>query len=256
MRPAKLVWVLAVLALAGTAMARIVPEEVVALYLFEEGDGEMVKDSSQNGNDGKINGDVKWVDGKYGGGLQFPGQQGSYVEVPNSDSLNPTKQITVAAWAYFEDVKGGNRRIIQKSTPGADNQYRLLLEWGALKFDAGPGVIPKEITTQLPPEKEWHHIAGVYDGSRLVIYVDGEEKASMKASGEMTPTTGPLFIGTKHPGAPSGDYMMGVLDEVIILNRGISQEEVKELMEGAEKLTTSVDPRGKMAAIWAEIKSR
>lgn len=96
----------------------------------------------------------------------------------------------------------------------------------------------------------------MYDGSRLVIYIDGEEKASMKASGEMTPTTGPLFIGTKHPGAPNGDHMMGMLDEVIILNRGITQDEVKELMEGADKLLTPVDPRGKMAAVWAEMKSR
>ena len=96
----------------------------------------------------------------------------------------------------------------------------------------------------------------MYDGKKIALYVDGEEVKSTDASGSMTPTTGPLFIGTKHPGAPDGDCMNGVLDEVVVMKRGLSADEVKELMKGAGKIFTAVEPSGKLAITWASVKLR
>lgn len=234
--------------------AKISEADIIAAYLFDGDSGEVIKDSSPNKNDGKLVGKLNFVDGKFGKGLEFTGTAGTYVEVPNSDSLNPKSQITIAAWVWLVDT-GGNRRIVQKSTPGSDNQYRLLLEWGAFKFDAGPGISPKELTTAFFPLKEWHHVAGVYDGKMMAIYYDGEQQANQAAAGEMTPTTGPLYIGTKHPGAPAGDCWNGILDEVIILNRGLSADEIKELMKGLS-VGFAVNMKGKLPLTWGNIKSR
>ena len=52
--------------------------------------------------------------------------------------------------------------------------------------------------------------------------------------------------------------MEGVVDEVVIFNRGLTEEEVNSLMEqGLEKLLgfQAVNPQGKMATTWAKLKS-
>ncbi|MFQ6044048.1 MAG: LamG-like jellyroll fold domain-containing protein, partial [Candidatus Poribacteria bacterium] len=182
--------------ISGIAFSKITKEDFSGLWLFDEGAGKTVGDSSGNGNDGDIIGDLKWVDGKFGKALEFPGESLNLVQIPNSDSLNPTTGITIMAWGWLADTNG-NRRFLQKSTPGSDNQYRLLLEWGSFKFDAGPGVNPKEVTTPIFSTEEWHHVAGVYDGKETAIYYDGEKVASQDASGEMTPSDGPIFLGAK-----------------------------------------------------------
>lgn len=57
-------------------------------------------------------------------------------------------------------------------------------------------------------------------------------------------------------GGASG--MEGVVDEVVIFNRGLTEEEVNSLMEqGLEKLLgfQAVNPQDKMASTWASLKS-
>jgi hypothetical protein len=237
------------------SVAEITEDDILGLWLFDEGEGKTVSDSSGNGNDGEIIGELEWVDGVFGKALQYPGESMNLVMLPNSDSLNPTTGITIMAWGWLEDT-GGNRRFLQKSTAGSDNQYRLLYEWGNFRFDPGPGVSPQTLDTPVFPTQEWHHVAGVYDGKESAIYFDGEKVASQAASGEMIPTTGPIFLGAKwnDPGHP-GDYWKGVIDELAVLGRGLTADEIKQAMNGFGMIF-SVDAQGKLAATWGSIKNQ
>ena len=78
--------ILAVFVLAGTTSA-----DVVALWLFDEGQGDTVKDSSGNDNNGVIEG-AEWTNGKFGSALKFDGET-TRVVIPTSDSLNPPEQV-------------------------------------------------------------------------------------------------------------------------------------------------------------------
>jgi hypothetical protein len=241
-------------AVSNTSMAVIEEEDILGLWLFDEGEGTFVSDSSGNENHGEIVGELEWVDGVFGKALQYPGESMNLVMLPDSDTLNPTEQITIMAWGWVQD-SGQNRRFLQKSTAGSDNQYRLLFEWGNFRFDPGPGVSPQNLDAPGFSEEEWHHVAGVYDGSKTYIYFDGEEVASQNASGEMIPSTGPIFLGAKwNDPAHPGDYWLGMIDELVVLGRGITAEEVKQAMEGFEAVF-SVDARGKLAATWGSIKN-
>ena len=121
------------------AQAAITKKDIVAVWLFDDGSGNTLKDSSGNGNDGKLVEGPTWVDGKFGKALKFDSKKKHRVKVENSDSLNVTDQISILAWGLVSDTTG-NRRFLQKSTEGSDNQYRLLREGGFFRFDAGPGV--------------------------------------------------------------------------------------------------------------------
>ena len=157
--------------------AKIEKDEILGLWLFDDRKGNALKDSSGNDNHSKLIDGPKWVAGQFGKALAFDAAEKQRVEVDNSKTLNPTKQISILAWEYLED-KGGNRRFLQKSASGGDNQYRLLLEWGNFRFDAGPGVTPNTVDVPIFSEKKWHHVAGIYDGKEITLYIDGSKEAS------------------------------------------------------------------------------
>ncbi len=61
---------------AGISSAKIDPKNIVGMWLFDEGKGDIAKDSSGNKNDGTLMNDPKWVDGKKkpGKALEFDGK--------------------------------------------------------------------------------------------------------------------------------------------------------------------------------------
>ncbi|MBM4029686.1 MAG: LamG domain-containing protein, partial [Planctomycetes bacterium] len=217
---------LVLLAVPGMVVAtRAAEPGLVGWWQFNEGSGTKAADSSGNNNDGTLSGPVTWAESHDGTTcLSFNGPY-NFVRVPNHASLNPTDQISICAWVNPKWT--GNNRIIQKSTEGSDNQYRLIKEWGHnTKFHL-PGVGELFPQGVLPVRGEWTHLAATYDGSAMKLYFNGNEVATMAAGGTMTTSTGPLFIGTKHSTAPAGDEYNGLMDDVRIYNRGLTAAQVK-----------------------------
>ena len=193
------------------AQGRHYQRRFVALWLFDDGSGNILTDSSGNGNDGKLIEGPTLDKGKFGGALKFNSVKRQRVKVENADSLNLTDQISILAWGLVSDTTG-NRRFVQKSTEGSDNQYRLLREGFFSRFDAGPSVSNSRVQYPMFKENEWHHVAGIYNGKTTALYIDGKQAAEQKSTGKMVPSARPLFIGTKHPSAPAGDYWNGLID--------------------------------------------
>jgi len=79
----------------GPSAAKVDLKNAVGVWLFE-GKGDVAKDETGNGHDGKIIG-AKRVGGKVGQALEFDGKA-DYVEIEPDKSLNPTDKITVVAW--------------------------------------------------------------------------------------------------------------------------------------------------------------
>ena len=73
--------------IGGIQTDAAVDKHTVAVWLFEEGAGKVVKDASGNGHDGKFEGSPKWVKGKFGTGLEFPGDASGYVVVDSTEKL-------------------------------------------------------------------------------------------------------------------------------------------------------------------------
>src|SRR5262249_53045315 len=185
-------------------------EQPVVYYRFDETSGSTALDSSGNGHTGTIGPAVTHVPGLpgFGGGLHFDGSADAYVVADDATDLDPRFQITVSAWINAESWTASpttnNHRIVQKGLN--DNQYRLLDENGVLKWDlAGIGTI----TADLPSTGVWHNVTGTYDGSRMVLYVDGEVVASQAASGLLAVSTDPLYVGTKAEGGTLGNHFIG-----------------------------------------------
>lgn len=231
-------------------------EGIVLLYKFDEKTEDTAKDLSGLGNDGIIT-DAEWVaDGKFGGGLEFNGSS-SLIEVPHHDSLDPGgDQMSILAWLKPTSFPGGHPPIARKGPVGAGAGC-----WGfdtpggtgrAFTYMAADGAAQIAQGIVALQQGEWNHLAMIYDGKSLMVYVNGELDLEIPVSGDININEGTsTWIGKK---AGEAVFLHGILDEVAILNVGVSEAKLKRFMN--EGLSAAVEASDKLAISWGEIKSQ
>ncbi|MFC1716908.1 LamG domain-containing protein [Candidatus Poribacteria bacterium] len=237
------------------AAAPVVDKNTVALWLFDEGSGGVAKDSSANGNDGKVL-EAKWVPGEFGSAVEFDGLGGKadYVEVPGSASLELTDALTIEAWVNMEEHQADNIRIVCAYDAGVTKGYSLLLNASGIISDyLNLGGWNQSTGTTQMPLGEWTHIAVTYDSKsgELKLYVNGEVDFETKLGGKLTPRgMDPVYIGRLSAADP--ETPMGIIDEVRISDIARTQEEIQESMKGLAG--APVEPLDKLAGTWGSIK--
>ncbi|HID55274.1 TPA: LamG domain-containing protein [Candidatus Poribacteria bacterium] len=249
-RKISLLVVLSFLIASGLSAARqVARESLVGYWPFDEGGGDKVKDESGNGNDGKIvkSGEYpKWVQGKFGTALDFGGN-GSYVAVPDSKSLDLTKSVTYMAWFKLNEPIQGQRRMMSKN-----NSIFFLFDFGnptSLDFLVKPNNDFVESKTVDWKIGEWYHVAGTYDGDALRIYINGKLEGERKGVPEIAPSDLELWIGADDWRLPTTSFP-GVIDEVRIYDRALSEEEINQAMEGP----TAVGLKDKLPLMWGSLR--
>ena len=206
------------------------PADLVAHWDFEGG----FSDAFGN-NDGTPQGDTAIVlDPERSRVAEFDGN-GDYLTIPHSPSLNITgDQITLASWVYFDDVSGGPEIVLAKIVQDGQHvapyfAYNLcILSNGTPRFF----LVVSGSQQRLPgsPNLEsgrWYHMAGTYDGSEMILYVDGEVSATMSASGNINGYDNPLFLGIN---GGRTEPMDGKIDDVRIYNHTLDQVDIQAIM--------------------------
>lgn len=224
---------------------------LVGAWLFDENDGEIAYDSSNNGNDAEFQGAPQWVEGRFGSALLFDGAT-DYVAAPDSESLDiGGDQLSMVAWVKGESW--ATNHVIRKVADGDTTAvYILRIQGQVVRIylnTAGADEILDGATTL--PLNEWIHLAMVYDGAEFRVYLDGELDGSKPQSGEVRQSDNELRIGR---GEPAG-YFLGAIDEAAVFASALTEEDIQNIMDvGLEQLVLSVEPAGKLPALWAEIK--
>ena len=105
-----------------------------------------------------------------------------------------------------------------------------------------------------PDVNKWHHVAGVYDGSEAIIYIEtklGEvdsEKKMAFAEGVIKHNGENFWMGArKSDGLPFN----GLLDELRLYDRGLSQAEIEN---NRDAVGLAVQPTQKLTLTWGTIK--
>jgi tetratricopeptide (TPR) repeat protein len=196
-------------------------------WKLDEKEGTTAADSSGSGNDGTLMGRPVWrpQGGKIGGALEFSGK-GDYVKIANESAFNITSQITVAAWVNITSVPQEWTGIVTKG----DTAWRLSTSFASNVFHFALSREAYLNGTTTVGSGQWHHVACVYDGSKMSIYVDGKLDVSQPRSGPIATNNFPVCIGENIE--LTGRYWNGLIDDVRIYTYALSENEIAALATG------------------------
>lgn len=169
------------------------------------------------------------VPGFIGTGMRFS-ENNSYFELSDEPRFNPDT-VTVTAWVQAEKI--AESAIVDKHEWDGDNKpkgYVLRLAKGVPQFAIGDGVNWNAVTAKSEVTlKKWVHIAGVFDGSELRLYLNGEEAGKVKNTNPIRASKWPLRIGNGSFDSASKRPFVGVIDEVYIFGRPLAPDEIKTM---------------------------
>lgn len=245
-----------VLFISGTwvqeSTSEIDPESVMGIWNFDQEKGGTVKDTSGNGNDGKIV-DAERVEGKEGMGIEFDGT--NHVVIPASETVNDFLDgFTYLLWVKpLGNPSGPHVRLIERDWHNPNILIGPTDFYGSFIFNGG--IDNSAVRGGAWEMDEWSFVALTHDGQTLILYVDGEAVADLDV-GEPDFTEqhdgGSIWL-TRWKGGPGWDFS-GVLDEVAIFNAALSEDDLNVIMtEGLEK-ALAVSPIDKLTTTWAHIK--
>lgn len=214
---------------------------LVSFYEMDINEGNKLKDS-HGGNDG-VNSGVQVRKGFINDGLQFNGSNSISV-VPHHPSLNLTTELTMMADIFRsgngqENVSiiiGKNHRdpsSVQDYSLGlnAENKIRVRIHNGTFQQDW--------VSDKMIPSNRWVRVIATYkSGEGYELFVDSmNSEKSREISGSISQSNLDLTIGSATPNGNVADQrrFQGVLDNVGLWNRKLSQEEIQELI--VEKIT-------------------
>jgi len=220
---------------------------LVLYFSFDDEPVDEATDHSQYRNNCTIEGSPQSVAGQFGSALMFDATDDQVV-VPTNPMLDIETEITMMLWAMpGPNLTADWRNLVGKSPTNVlgnttfsysvrtDNSgvLRFSLNLGSWQYVLGPTL----------EEDTWYHITGTYDGTQLILYVDGESVGTTEASGTINVTPDPVCIGNlvNAAGASQNEFWSGVIDEVRIWNRVLEADEVlRNMTLGREGLTKPV----------------
>lgn len=197
----------------------------VGYWKFDEGSGNIAQDSSGNGNFGSVN-DATWMNGVVGQALHFDGID-DWVSIPTSPTLEITgNQITFEFWVKFDNAITGSSPYMKFFDKG-DAYNSAMRETGNIRFTfwlAGDSSANLDSSRTSWLAGTWYHIAEVYDGNAMSIYVNGILDNSMPMTGNIASMSYPLAVGAYTLG---GQYFLqGAMDEFKIYNYARTTQDI------------------------------
>jgi hypothetical protein len=219
--------------------------EVRALYYREQDDGLVAyypfngnaNDESGNGNHGTVHGATLAVDrfGNSNSAYAFDGID-DYIAIPDNPTLEISEEVTLSAWVSVSSLEGGEG-IVSKVWTNSRSPWELGIDTGTerLRF-MGSSDYRQPSYNAIDDEpvrlEQWYHIAGTTSDGLAILYINGTMAASEAYSGTLWENDYDVFIGTRWThNQDSGHFFDGLIDDVRIYSRALSEAEVQALYE-------------------------
>ena len=235
----------------GISVADVLEDALVGAWLFDENQGGTTEDASGNGHNGKIIG-AKWVQGKIETALEFNGD-GNIVEIPHHADFDLT-EYTISAWIKTEPTGLWQTVIGKEPVAGNPRNYGIFVAGNTKLLGVNyttAGAWKTAFSKTVAADGKWHHVAATYDGKVLRAYMDGVMEGETKTEIPPDHNTEPVRIGRW--GAPRGDYMEGVIDEVAIFSEALTGDEIRDITMNLRE-ALAVEASGKLTVIWGTLK--
>jgi len=163
---------------------------------------------------------------------------------------NGFSQLTVSVWVNFSSfVANKNYGLVSKDLVGQRSFDLRYINGTGVNFLVSTNGTGVSGSSYYPVNSinigQWYHFVGVYDGSNVLLYVDGTLTGTPTAlTGSLQNTTSGFFIG-KRAAAPTTTTFDGKIDQVSVFNYALSASQVSTLNGGGTAVTNpmSLSPK-------------
>lgn len=208
---------------------------LVLCYSFDRDEHGKVTDSSPKKNSGKVLGAQWTAKGKVGGAYKFDGADNL---ISSSSPALTQGNFTISAWLKPSNsaATGPTQAIFSQGQHG----WKRFTCWFTVANGQpgctlnGDGLPAPQAPAGLISENEWVQFLFVLEGTTGSIYVNGKEvrTGDMKGfRGIEFDGTGLLNIGhsTETINRSPSTWFTGTMDEVMVFNRALTSQEIKQL---------------------------
>jgi hypothetical protein len=203
----------------------------LALYHFNEGSGQSVANATGSGRNGTLGPDLTttndpaWItDGKFGSALHFTRTgdyaTAQYVNVNNVGATLSGNQASVELYVRPKAPYDHSNLFVA----GFINFTVNINYDGRVEFGIGNGAQWQIVYADAPNlnDGNWHFLAATYDGSKMHVFFDGQERLAV-ASSMVLANPNDFKIG----GRPQNTFLNGDLDEIRVSNVARTLSEIQ-----------------------------
>jgi len=184
----------------------------------QTGEGAKVIDY-MNRNNGTANGNaVQNSSGKLGKSFSFDGN-GDYISFGQNSLPSGNSSRTISVWFYYPNLPNTYNTLFAYGSASSSQAFGLTINLNKLLF-FGYGDDITSVATLSP--NNWYHVVGVYNGTHAMLYLNGTLDNS--AAKSWNTVLNKAYIGEQINDA--SEYFQGSIDDVILLNRGLSADEI------------------------------
>ncbi len=211
------------------------PTSLVAHYKMDDAAGQtVVVDATGNNHTGTAANNIVSTTGKIGNAITFNFATPDYITIGSQAAFQITTNLTLTAWFKTTDVNGG---ILISRDDDTNRDYVLYVR------DSGGGnkasfytyqsdVLKRVTGDSSVNDGEWHMVAGVMDGTKNVLYVDGVLQTETVATSSIDNDSVDLVLGMKSPDAQTKTPFPGDIDDVRIYNVALTASQIRSLIGG------------------------
>jgi hypothetical protein len=196
----------------------------VGLWLFDDCSPASTDllDSSGLGSTATRSPTTTCAPGIDGLGVAFDNKK-DIVTIPNGPAITFGATMTVAAWVHPSKVSG-TQTILDKQTSGQLG-FSLGIKGGKVQFSVARAG-KSTITSSFPVSANaWTHVAGVYDGTFVFLFINGQQVGQIFAAGTIRNVNAPIRIGNN----VDQDRFFGTIDGVFLSDDPLSENEIASL---------------------------
>jgi len=183
-------------------------------------------DHSSHRHQAVLMGRPEAVKGIRGGAIQLSGLD-DFVEISPHSALNLTGQeLTLQTWIYPREFNGSNPMIskgLQAFSLGQSHRDSIAFTLQTEHHHRLSALLPKDWY------HNWHHVAAIYDGGNMSLYLDGNLLAEAPAAGPVERTYYEVTVGKNHEGDHEntpGFISNARFDEVMIHDVALAPEQL------------------------------
>jgi hypothetical protein len=158
------------------------------------------------------------------------------IQVPDEPQFTVSDRVAVAAWVHPNTVSGTQPIVLKR----LNNQtsFSLGIHNGNIEMSVVLTTGKTFISSAPISPGVWTHVAGMYDGTFVFLFINGQQFGQVFAGGTLRDVFAPLRFGA----TSQSQFLDGIIDEVFVSTQNISKDTLTALSCIGRPSTLSINP--------------